>query len=119
MSKQVVEKGIYQVLNWGLTHQKPTYVVMLNEEKPTVIFVGLMKEGPAEWSVFPREIKTRADWDELRSKGGDILVSHSLLEVANDGKELDWVEYLSPIAPALQELCEYITDDAGLMVRGR
>ena len=118
MSKQVVEKGIYQVMNWGLTHQKPTYVVMLNEEKPTAIFVSLMKEGPAEWSVFPRVIKTRADWDALRSKGGDIHVSHSLLEVASDGKESDWVEDLSPIPLALQELCEYINEDACLIVRG-
>ena len=100
------------------TVNKTIYVVLLNA-KPTYIRVVRFADGPEVGPVFPREIKTRADWDELRSKGGDILVSHSLLEVANDGKELDWVEYLSPIAPALQELCEYITDDAGLMVRGR
>jgi hypothetical protein len=117
MSKQVVEKGIYQVMNWGLTHQKPTYFVTLLA-KPTVIFVALMKEGPAEWSVFPREIKTRADWDELRSKGGKIEVMPSLLDFAHDGKERD-VKDFYPIAPALQELCEYITEDAMLMVRGR
>ena len=101
------------------TKNKPLYVVMLNEN-PTSIGVVRFGDGPEEGPVFPKVIETTADWDVLRSMsrklGNHILVMPSLLEVANDGKELEVSDL--PISPALQELCEYITEDACLMVPG-
>ena len=100
------------------TKNKPLYVVMLNEH-PTSIRVVRFADDPEEGPVFPKVIETTADWDVLRSltcKSGNILLMRSLLEVANDGKELEVSDL--PIAPALQELCEYITEDACLMVPG-